>query len=202
MTVRTVGGLACRAGIGLIAGLTALGSNAAIAQSVALAPGMVVGLPGTDLTHEPDLAGLSNTINLRFIIHDAAGAMLCTGYVQQMIVRSSTTHFFHFYYRILKTSGPGAITRFKPSGFGIVPLSVAYRHDLPLGIRPHLAFRSILGDEISYQFDPAINCAAHQWTVWLLNKPNDADQVYYSAPTHIIATTGDLTYVKTYKPTH
>jgi hypothetical protein len=200
MTGRTVRTLAGRAGIVLIAGLTVFGSNAAMATSQSLAPGMVVALPGTTATQEPDLVGLSNTIKRQFTIRDSAGALVCTGWVEQMIVHSSTTHLFHFYYRILKTSGPGAIARFKPSGFGTSSLSVAYRHDLALGIRPYSAFRSILGDEISYPFD-SLSCAAHQGTVWLLIKPN-ADQVYCCAATHIIATTGDLTYVKTYKAVH
>jgi hypothetical protein len=167
---------------------------------------MIVAVPGTDLMHEPDLAGLSHTFHYPFTIHDSTGATVCTGYVEQMIVRSSSTNFFHFYYRIRKTSGFGAITHLKPSGFatlfGALPLSVAYRHDLPLGILPNSAYRNILGDEISFQFDnPPINCAKHQWTAWLLIKPR-ADQVYYSAPTYIITSTGDFTYVKTYKAVH
>jgi hypothetical protein len=110
--------------------------------------------------------------------------------------------FFHFYYRIIKTSGPGAITQLKPTGFGVLPLRVAYRRDLPLGIRPTSAKRSIFGDEISFEFaDPHINCAKHQWSAWLLIKPR-ADQFYYSAPTYIVTSTGDMTYVKTYKAVH
>jgi hypothetical protein len=138
MTFRKVRRLADRAGIVLIAGLTVFGSNAAMAHSVALAPGMVVApVPPTDVIQEPDLAGPSHTFPFRFTIRDPAGALVCTGYVEQMIVRSNSTHFFHFYYRIIKTSGTGEITYLKPSGFGLLPLSVAYRRDLPLGIRPN-----------------------------------------------------------------
>lgn len=201
MTNRTVRTIARRAGIALIAGLTLFVSNAAMATSQLLAPSWLVILPGTTAMQEPDLVGPSTTIKQPFTISNSAGALVCTGWLEQMIVHSSTTHFFHFYYRILKTSGPGAIGQLRPSGFGRLMLSVAYRHDLPLGVRPPSAFRDISGSEISYQFDPPVNCAAHQATVWLLIKPN-ADQAYWSAPTHIVATTGNATYVKTYKAVH
>jgi hypothetical protein len=209
MTFRTVRTLAGRVGIGLIAGLTVLGSNAAMAQSVPLAPGMVVApLPGTDLMLEPDLAGPAQTFPFRFTIKNSAGKLVCMGYVEQMIVHSSSSNFFHFYYRIIKTEGPGAITYLRPSGFRTVPpsvalpLSVAYRSDLPLGIRPNSASRNIFGDAISFRFaDPHISCAKHQWSAWLLIKPR-ADQVYFSAPTRIITSTGDMTFVKTYKAVH
>jgi hypothetical protein len=200
MTFRTVRILAGRARIVLIAGLTVLGSNAAMAHSVPLTPGMIgVPVPPTDVMQEPDLAGPSQTYPFQFTIRDPAGALVCTGYVEQMIVRSNISHLFDFYYRIRKTSGPGAITYLKPSGFGMLPLSVAYRRDLPLGIRPNSADRSMLGDEISFRFaDPHINCAKHQWSAWLLIKPR-AKQFFCCAATVITATTGASTSVSTYK---
>jgi hypothetical protein len=202
-TCRTVGKIARTAGMGLIAGLAALGSDAAMAASQSLSPGMTIVLPGTTAASEPDLVGPSTTIKQQFSIRNSAGAILCTGWLEQMLVRSNSTHFFHFYYRIIKTSGSGAITRFTPSGFGALSLSVAYRHDLPLGIRPRAAFRGLLGDDIGFQFDPPLSCTAHQGTVYVLIKP-DADQVYCRpcAATDITATTGDWTYTKTWKAVH
>ena len=201
-TCRTVWKIARTAGMGLIAGLAVLGSDAAMAQSQSLAPGMVIALPGTTAASEPDLVGPSATYKHPFSIHTPAGVLVCSGWLELMIVRSSSTHLFHFYYRILKTSGPGALSRFTTSGFGLLSLTVAYRHDLALGVRPPAAFRGLFGDPIGFPFDPPLSCAAGQWTDWVLVKPHNADQVYCCAATDIFATTGDWTYTKTWKAVH
>jgi hypothetical protein len=197
-TVRTIAG---RAAIALIAGLAMFVSNAAMATSQLLAPSWLVFLPGTTAMQEPDLVGPSNTIKQKFKISNSAGALVCAGWLEQMIVHSSTTHFFHFYYRILKTSGPGAISSLMPAGFGRLQLFVAYRHDLAPGVQPTSAFRDISGNEVFFQLSPPLDCSAHQATDWLLIKPN-ADQVYWPALTRIGATSGNLTDVKTYRAVH
>jgi hypothetical protein len=197
-TLRAVWKIARAAGMALIAALAALGSDAAVAASVPLAPGMSVAVPGTTVVSEPDLAGPSTTFKQPFSISNSAGAIVCTGWLEQMLVHSSSTHFFHFYYRIIKTSGSGAIARITPTGFGLLSLSVAYRHDLALGVRPAAAFRGLLGDDVGFQFD-SVSCAKHQWTAYLLVKPR-ADQAYCRpcAATYITTTTGEWTYAKTW----
>ena len=141
-----------------IAGMaTLLAAGAALAQSVLLPPGVNnLAVPSTTAAAEPSLAGL--------VIHDALlpftmktpdGAVLCTGQLQNRVVRSKTGQL-DFYYRIRDTTGIGLIWLLHASSFGELPLRVGFRTDGLGTAPPGLAHRG--GATVTFIFNRLIQC--------------------------------------------
>src|SRR5712692_6844483 len=117
--------------VGATAGsLALLGAGAAMAVSVLLPPGGSLITPSTTAATEPTLSGV--------VIHDALvpfkiatpdGHVLCSGNLQDRVVKSNKTQRLDFYYRIRDTQGTGAVGRISTVGFGGLDLRVAYRTD-------------------------------------------------------------------------
>jgi len=163
---------------GLIAAAAAailLGAvSAAIAVSAALAPGATIPVPSTTAAAEPSLAGVVQTDTLvPFVITDAAGQVVCSGNLQNRVVRSNTTGLLDFYYRIRDTRGPGRITQISSTGFGNVGLSVGNRTDGLGTIAATQATRSAApGDAITIAMRPAVRCSQNEESQFILLKAN------------------------------
>lgn len=182
-------------------GATLLGTAAALAVSVLLPPGGSLSVPPTTAASEPDLAGV--------VVHDAlvpftiktATGVLCTGNLQDRVVRSNRTKRLHFYYRIRDTKGPGAIKLVATLSFAVPALRVAYRTDGLGTVPPRQATRSGgTGGLVTFTFsDPTISCARHQESRFVLIKTT-ATAFTTGGTTRILATTGAGASVPTVQP--
>lgn len=182
-------------------GATLLGTAAALAVSVALPPGGSLSVPSTTAASEPDLAGV--------VIHDAlvpftlksATGVVCSGNLQDRVVRSNRTKRLHFYYRIRDTKGPGAIKLVATLSFAMPTLRVAWRADGLGTVPPRQATRSGgTGGLVTFTFsDPPISCARHQESRFVLIKTT-ATAFTPGGTTRILATNGAAASVPTVKP--
>src|SRR6266403_5970488 len=193
--------LARRAGlVGATAGgLALLCAGAALAVSVLLPPGASLPTPATTAATEPTLSG--------FVIHDALvpfkiatpdGQVLCSGNLQDRVVKSNKTKRLDFYYRIRDTQGIGAVGRIATQGFGGLTLRVAYRTDGLGTVPPRLAARNAApGAIVTFTFiDPPVSCAQHQESRFILiNTP--ATTFSPGGKTEIFATAGPAVSVPT-----
>ena len=183
-------------------GLALLCTGAALAVSVLLPPGGSLPTPSTTAATEPTLSGV--------VIHDALvpfkiatpdGHVLCSGNLQDRVVRSNKTHRLDFYYRIRDTQGTGAIGRIATLGFGGLPLRVGFRTDGLGTVPPRPAARSAApGAVVSFTFiDPPVSCAQHQESRFILIR-TPATTFTPGGKTEIIATTGPAVSVPTVMP--
>jgi hypothetical protein len=183
-------------------GLALLCTGAALAVSVLLPPGGSLPTPSTTAATEPTLSG--------FVIHDALvpfkittpdGHVLCSGNLQDRVVRSNKTQRLDFYYRIRDTQGTGAIGRIATLGFGGLPLRVGFRTDGLGTVPPRLAARSAApGAVVTFTFsDPPVSCAQHQESRFILIR-TPATTFTSGGKTEIIATTGPAVSVPTVMP--
>ena len=189
--------------VGAAAGaLMVLSVTAASATSTSLPPGGNVPASPTTAATEPDLAGtvIRDTL-VSFTIKTAGGKVLCTGRLQDRVVRSTKTGRFHFYYRIRNTKGPGAINRIDTTSFAGHPLEVGYRTDGLGTVPPRVAMRSgAPGEVVTFELpDPPISCARHQESRFILIK-TDADAFHTGGKTRIVATSGAQVTVPTVMP--
>lgn len=186
-------------------GLALLAVTAALAISVLLPPrGVVHPVPATTAAMEPSLVGVvihKPPPPVLFTIKAPTGAVLCQGQLQDLVVRSGQTGLFDFYYRVLNTSGTGAVDRIDTYGFGGVALRVAFRADGPGTVRPSEATRSAApGVVVDFLLnDPPISCAQHQESRFMLIKTN-ARAFKAGGQTQIFATTGVHVSVPTVMP--
>lgn len=200
-----------RLATGIAAALVLSATAAALAVSVSLPPGGSIAVPATTAAAEPGLAGT--------VIHDASlpftikknGAVLCTGQLQDRVIRSSTGGGLDFYYRIRRTSGPGAINRIATANFSSAAFNVAYRTDGLGTVAPQQATRSRApGALITFTLkDPNLLCKQHQESRFILI--NTAPTVPVINPrvtgfhaggsTRLFTTTGASVSVPTVMPT-
>jgi hypothetical protein len=189
--------------VGAAAGtLTLLWASAALAVSAPLAPGANIAVPSTTAASEPTLAGgVIHDALVPFSIKTAAGEVLCTGQLQDRVVRSTRTGRLDFYYRIRSTQGPGAVRGVATSAFGGVPLQVGYRLDGLGTVPPRLANRSPTpGAVVTFEItDPPVSCAQHQETRFILIR-TPVSAFHVGGKTQIIATTWDEVSVPTVMP--
>jgi hypothetical protein len=184
------------------AGVTLSIAATALAISVVLPPGGSLATPPTTAATEPDLAGVAiHDALLPFTIKAASGAVLCTGQLQDRVVRSSRTQRLHFYYRIRDTRGTGAIVRMATASFAGPALRVGYRTDGLGTVPPRLATRTAApGTLLTFAFtDPPVSCAQHQESRFVLIK-TVAASFHPGGATRLIATTGAGTSVPTVMP--
>lgn len=173
----------------------------ALAVSILLPPGGSLGVPATTAATEPSLAGPEiHDAVLPFTIRSATGAVVCAGQLQNRVVRSSSTGLLDFYYRIRATVGPGAISRTATARFSGIPLRVAYRADGLGTVAPQAATRSPApGALITFEFDPALSCAKHQESRFMLIR-TPAKSFVTGGSTGVIATTGAHASLATVQP--
>ncbi len=196
--------LARRAGLvsATAGGLALLCTGAAMAVSVLLPPGGSLPTPSTTAATEPTLNGV--------VIHDALvpfkivtpdGTVLCSGNLQDRVVKSKKTQRLDFYYRIRDTQGTGAVGRIATLGFGGLALRVAYRTDGLGTVPPRLAARSAApGAMVTFTFsDPPVSCAQHQESRFILIR-TPATTFTPSGKTEIFASTGPAVSVPTVMP--
>ena len=193
----------CARLVGVTAGgLALVCTGAALAVSVLLPPGGSLPTPSTTAATEPTLSGV--------VIHDALvpfkiatpdGQVLCSGNLQDRVVRSNKTHRLDFYYRIRDTQGTGAIGRIATLGFGGLPLRVGFRTDGLGTVPPRPAARSAApGAVVAFTFsDPPVSCAQHQESRFILIG-TPATTFTSGGKTEIIATTGAAVSVPTVMP--
>ena len=185
-----------------LGGLMLLGVTSALAVSLLLPPGGVLATPPTTAATEPDLPGVvvHDTL-VPFTIKTQGGAVLCAGYLQDRVVRSTKSGQFHFYYRIRNTRGPGAIGRMVTASFATTALRVAYRTDGLGMVPPRIASRSIVpGALVTFELtDPPLSCAQHQESRFILIKTS-VTAFHPGGATRIFATTGDEAAVPTVQP--
>lgn len=186
---------------GVASGLIVFGASVAFAVSAALAPGASLPTPSTTAATEPDLSGtvIHDTL-VPFTINGPNGR-LCSGRLQDRVVKSSKTGQYHFYYRIRNTSGPGAIGRIETASFANQRVDVGYRTDGLGSVPPREASRSPLpGQLINFAFtDPPISCARHQESFFVLIK-TEATTFHTGGGTRIFSTTGPAASVATVQP--
>ena len=188
------------AGLATAATLTLFGANVAMASDPLPFPGIVNPLKSTSVATEPDLAGPRFSSAVTFKVKDAAGAVVCWGKLEQTVIRSTSTHYFHFYYRIRTSGGTAWLDRFTTPDFGFLRLSVAYLRSTPGPLPPRKAFRNGFGVVRFVFADPPLSCARHDISRYMLIKPN-ADQFYQWGMAEIMATTGAIANAPTpYKP--
>jgi len=173
----------------------------ALAVSILLPPGGSVAVPATTAATEPSLAGgVIHDALLPFTIKSASGAVVCAGQLQDRVVRSNTTGQLDFYYRIHATTGPGAIGRTSTASFSSLPLRVGYRTDGLGTVAPKVAARSAApGAQMTFSFDPALSCARHQESRFILIR-TPAKKFVAGGSTRVIATTGVLVSLPTVRP--
>ncbi len=113
--------------------LTLLGPNVAMASDPLAPASFVNPVRSTSIATEPDLAGPRFSRAVTFKVKDATGAVVCWGRLEQTVIRSNSTHYFHFYYRIRTSGGTAWLDRFTTPDFGFLRLSVAYlrKHTRP-----------------------------------------------------------------------
>src|SRR6516225_3423332 len=125
--MQTIWNLALKkAGLAIAAGLTLLSMDGAMATSVpfpyptcpGLPPWQVCSktkfVPPTTLAAEPSLAFAQLPVqsSVQFTIYNGKGGVECTGWLEDMAVKPQLPgQHYDFYYRIVKTSGPGRINQ-------------------------------------------------------------------------------------------
>src|SRR5262249_3415240 len=136
---------------------------------------------------------------VRFTIYDASGAVECAGQLEDMTVKPITPgQHYDFYYRIVKTSGPGKINLVTVFPYGPnywigtttyvrgMLIRVAYRSDLPGTVRPILATRTT-PDKVAFRLvDSPLSCANHQESRYMVIR---TPSFYWSPGTAVITTT-------------
>jgi hypothetical protein len=157
-------------------------------------------VPPTTLATEPSLAmGLTIHTFVPFTIYDASGAVECAGQLESMAVKPITPgQHYDFYYRIVKTSGPGRINLLTAFPFGPnywigvttyvrgMLIYVAYRSDQPGNVRPILATRTT-PDKVAFRLvDSPLSCAKHQASRFMLIR---TPSFSWSSGTAVITTT-------------
>jgi hypothetical protein len=140
-------------------------------------------VPPTGLSVELDLtAGVQWDFRVPFTNTDANGAVECAGILEQLVVRSWSTRHYHFYYRIQKTIGGGAIKRISSSDFGNAspihgsmapPTNVAFRKDLPGSSSVTRAARSPAGNLVWFTFYHPVSCANGNSAFMLVKTSSD-----------------------------
>jgi hypothetical protein len=151
---------------------------------------------------EPDLNGIVlHDALLPFTIKAPTGAVLCSGQLQDRVVRSTKTGLLDFYYRIRNTRGTGAVAAFSTASFAALPLRIAYRTDGLGSIPPRAASRSAApGALLTFRFlDPALSCAQRQESRFTLIKTT-ARVFRPGGMTRIYATTGASASLPTLMP--
>jgi hypothetical protein len=125
-----------------------------------LAPGATISLNSTTAATEPDLAGgVVHDALIPFTITDTLGRPLCSGQLQDRVVRSTKTGLLHFYYRIRDGRGKQTISTVATQKFGVDTLNVAWRADGLGAVHPVAAIRSPTGDVVDFRFkDPGLRC--------------------------------------------
>jgi hypothetical protein len=189
---------ACLAG----AGLLVLASTAALAVSAALAPGASLTVPATTAATEPTLDGVVvHDALVPFTIKATNGEALCSGQLQDRVVRSTKTGQYDFYYAIRETNGTGAVGRIVTESFASQPLRVAYRTDGLGTIPPHLAARNAApGAAVEFQFtDPPVSCARHDESRFMLIR-TEVKTFTPNGKTEIFSTAGPSASVPTVMP--
>ena len=182
--------------------LTLLWASAAMAVSAPLPPGGSIAVPSTTAATEPTLAGgVIRDALVPFSIKSAAGEVLCTGQLQDRVVRSTRTGRLDFYYRIRNTQGPGSVRGIATAAYGGLPLRVGYRLDGLGTVPPRIATRSPApGALVTFEItDPPVSCAQHQETRFMLIR-TPVQAFHSGGKTQIIATTGDEVSVPTVMP--
>jgi hypothetical protein len=158
--------------------------------------------PVNDRRDEPTLVGgvIRDTL-VPFSIKSAAGEVLCSGQLQDRVVRSTRTGRVDFYYRIRNTQGPGAVRGIATAAYGGLPLRVGYRLDGLGTVPPRIATRSpAAGALVTFEItDPPVSCAQHQETRFILIR-TPVQAFHSGGKTQIIATTGDEVSVPTVMP--
>jgi hypothetical protein len=191
---------------GLAAALSAAiilsSATAALATSASLPPATSLPVPATTAATEPDLAGLVIYDKLvPFTIAAPTGAVLCSGRLQDRVVRSRKTGLYDFYYAIRSTNGPGAIRRMTTSAFTGLKLRVAYRTDGLGTVPPIVAARNAApGALVAFGFaETPISCAKHQESRFILIKT--ATKAFHTGgATQILTPSGAAVSVPTVKP--
>lgn len=166
-------GRAGGAAVALVFSITA----AALAVSAVLVPGQfLASTPATTAATEPALKGtvVYDTL-LPFTINAYGGALVCTGQLQNRVVKETTTQQLDFYYRVRGTSGPGTIGAITVSSFKGATLRVAYRTDGLGTVAPAWAVRSPTpGAQIQFflmsQNTPPLSCAQHEESRFIMIK--------------------------------
>jgi hypothetical protein len=182
--------------------LILLGSTAALALSVVLAPGASLTVPATTAATEPTLDGtVIHDELVPFTIKGANGAVLCSGQLQDRVVQSAKTGLYDFYYAIRMTQGTGEINRMLTSSFSAQPLRVAYRTDGLGTVQPRTAARNAApGAAIEFLLtDPPVSCARHEESRFMLLRTG-VKVFNPGGKTEIFATTGNSASVLTVMP--
>jgi hypothetical protein len=183
-------------------GLKVLSVVAAFALTVLLPPGGSLPVPATTAAAEPDLSGI--------VIHDslvpfairglASDTVVCSGTLQDRVVRSSKSGHVHFYYRIRNTTGTGVVNRIATSSFAGLALRVAFRQDGLGTVPPRMAARNVApGTFVTFEFDPPLSCGRHQESRFMLIK-TAANAFHPGGQTQILANGGLPDTVNTVMP--
>lgn len=152
----------------VVSGLIFVAAAPAAATSIYLSPNEDLAVPSSTTASEPSLAGpIIHDRLVPFAFRDAAGGLVCSGNLQNRVVRSSITGRLDFYYRIRDTRGRGVINGIETSGFGGRTVRIAYRNDGLGTIPASRAFRyPEPGDVIVVGLHNAallpLSCASHQ----------------------------------------
>lgn len=105
-----------------------------------------------------------------FTLRGRDGPVLCTGNLQERVVRSTNTGELDFYYRVRDTAGVGAVAAIDSSSFAGLPVSVGFRTDGLGTVSPQAAERSAApGALITFEFGShPVSCANHQESQFML----------------------------------
>lgn len=188
---------------GIAAALVLSIAAAALAVSVSLPPGGSIAVPATTVAREPDLNGT--------VIHEAMlpftikknEVVLCRGQLQNLVIRSTKTQGLDFYYRIVLTSGSGAINRIATTRFSGAGTRVAYRADSTGGgVPPRHSTRSgASGSLITFDLtDPTVSCAQHQESRLILIRTPVKGSPRPGGNTRLVTTAGASVSVPTFMP--
>ena len=213
------------AGLAIAVGLTLFGADVAMATSAPFPYPTCLSrppfqrvcsatryVPPTTLATEPSLA-MGPTIHTftYFTIYDASNAVECGGQLEAMAVTPITPgQHQDFYYRIVKTSGPGKINLltvfpYRPNYWiGVTTyvtgmlIYVAYRSDLPGTVRPIVATRTT-PDKVAFKLvDSPLSCAQSQESRFMLIRTPAF--IWGSGAAVITTTTGNSATLPTFVP--
>jgi hypothetical protein len=119
----------------------------------------------------PNLGGsVISDVLVPFTLKGPTGTALCTGNLQERVVRSTNTSDLDFYYRLRDTSGTGSVAKIDTSSFSGLLVSVGFRTDGLGTVSPRTAVRSAApGALITFEFGgQGVSCATHQESQFLL----------------------------------
>jgi hypothetical protein len=119
----------------------------------------------------PNLGGtVISDVLVPFTLKEESEPALCTGNLQERVVRSTNTGDLDFYYRIRDTAGTGSVAKIAASSFAGLPVSVGYRTDGLGTVSPQTATRSAApGASITFEFGShPVSCATHQESQFIL----------------------------------